>query len=66
MNSLERLEGARAIFAELTAMFEDAATIAASAQAVPTIIDARFRYVQLSDFRQHISHVMVRLQELLR
>ncbi len=47
-------------------MFEDAATIAASAQAVPTIIDARFRYVQLSEFRQHISHVMVRLQELLR
>ncbi len=66
MNSLERLEGARAIFAELTAMFEDAATIAASAQAVPTVIDARRRHVQLSDFRQHIFHVMVRLQELLR
>jgi hypothetical protein len=66
MSSLDRLEAARAIFAELTTMFEHAATIPASAQAVPTVIDARRRHAQLSDFRQHISHVMVRLQELLR
>jgi len=65
MSSPERLEEAHSTFAELTAAFEDTA-IAAAAQAVRSLIDARRQHAKLTYACEYISSVLLRLQDLLQ